>query len=177
MHVLGTPPAFILSQDQTLRKKISRLSAFPFLFRIAFLNRRIYTSYHSSVVKVLAFLLRGPDSTGLFLICQGFFQELRADKIADVSSFPIGQSCDFYSGWSSGQSTTCNRFARCRAKPLLNLKTYILHLLLDPVKGLSTSISPMVLLPTGQARSPQCLGSIVQICHRQDRYCGRLSLL
>jgi hypothetical protein len=26
LHVLGTPPAFILSQDQTLRKKFMHLS-------------------------------------------------------------------------------------------------------------------------------------------------------
>ena len=49
LHVLGTPPAFILSQDQTLRK---------FTFRV-YLQARLGTqsiclsSYHSSVVKVL----------------------------------------------------------------------------------------------------------------------------
>ena len=50
LHVLSTPPAFILSQDQTLRKKIS-------LFRVlsyGFKKRQglSYSSYHFSVVKV-----------------------------------------------------------------------------------------------------------------------------
>ena len=55
LHVLGTPPAFILSQDQTLRKSFSvhsctacvscSLTLFPgFTFS---------SSYHSSIVKVL----------------------------------------------------------------------------------------------------------------------------
>jgi hypothetical protein len=43
LHVLGTPPAFILSQDQTLRKS-------HFLFGT---QSSRAPSYHSSVVKVL----------------------------------------------------------------------------------------------------------------------------
>ena len=30
LHVLGTPPAFILSQDQTLQKKFMRRISFPY---------------------------------------------------------------------------------------------------------------------------------------------------
>ena len=52
LHVLSTPPAFILSQDQTLRQKT------PFgvslrIWCITIENDRASSSYHSSVVKVL----------------------------------------------------------------------------------------------------------------------------
>jgi hypothetical protein len=56
LHVLGTPPAFILSQDQTLRKKnMSSLRMFVSLFLLH--SKEVFTglsvsSYHSSVVKV-----------------------------------------------------------------------------------------------------------------------------
>ena len=43
LHVSGTPPAFILSQDQTLRKVILELQE----------PLTLQASYHSSVVKVL----------------------------------------------------------------------------------------------------------------------------
>ena len=65
LHVLGTPPAFILSQDQTLRRlrpparasdRHTRLSA-GFVFSDAlpsiFLLLLAVLSYHDSVVKVL----------------------------------------------------------------------------------------------------------------------------
>ena len=42
LHVSGTPPAFILSQDQTLRRQFSQI-----LEPLA-----VQASYHSSVVKV-----------------------------------------------------------------------------------------------------------------------------
>jgi hypothetical protein len=42
LHVSGTPPAFILSQDQTLRREFS-----PCLEPLV-----VQASYHSSVVKV-----------------------------------------------------------------------------------------------------------------------------
>ena len=48
LHVLGTPPAFILSQDQTLRKKYHS-------YECKLRNKKrqgCRTSYHSSVVKV-----------------------------------------------------------------------------------------------------------------------------
>ncbi len=51
LHVLGTPPAFILSQDQTLRK-IFRLFRRYLLFAY-YRNRQVCLSYHSSTVKVL----------------------------------------------------------------------------------------------------------------------------
>jgi hypothetical protein len=56
LHVLGTPPAFILSQDQTLRKMIYGIDQVPYL------------SYHSSVVKVLH--SQGQDYITLFPACQ-----------------------------------------------------------------------------------------------------------
>jgi hypothetical protein len=46
LHVLGTPPAFILSQDQTLRK---------FTFMVFETQSACMPSYHSSVVKVLPY--------------------------------------------------------------------------------------------------------------------------
>ena len=54
LHVLGTPPAFILSQDQTLRK--SFISAFLHSLRfllLPFSRLHFSSSYHSSIVKVL----------------------------------------------------------------------------------------------------------------------------
>ncbi len=49
MHVLGTPPALILSQDQTLRKKfsITRMQIYEVKK-----NWALYTFCHSSIVKV-----------------------------------------------------------------------------------------------------------------------------
>ena len=51
LHVLSTPPAFILSQDQTLRQ----ITPFGVSFGSGVLleNDRASSSYHSSVVKVL----------------------------------------------------------------------------------------------------------------------------
>ena len=50
LHVLGTPPAFILSQDQTLRKKIFTLASVSLRVFTGF--DRFVASYHYSVVKV-----------------------------------------------------------------------------------------------------------------------------
>ena len=50
LHVLGTPPAFILSQDQTLR---NIFSPFQVSFLTGFLTPTYFASYHSSIVKVL----------------------------------------------------------------------------------------------------------------------------
>src|SRR3990172_2015304 len=57
LHVLGTPPAFILSQDQTLRKnfKPSEDGLQSIVRRLVFEKRKLRTSYHYSVVKVQAF--------------------------------------------------------------------------------------------------------------------------
>ena len=53
LHVLGTPPAFILSQDQTLRKNFLVPSGtLSSEFSLEF--HQVLTSYHSSVVKVLS---------------------------------------------------------------------------------------------------------------------------
>ena len=54
LHVLGTPPAFILSQDQTLRKKI--ITFFQVFVYGSFFDRARLLSYHSSIVKVLGFV-------------------------------------------------------------------------------------------------------------------------
>ncbi len=53
LHVLGTPPAFILSQDQTLRKKF--YTSFDVIASNSSYSpeRQCITSYHYSVVKVL----------------------------------------------------------------------------------------------------------------------------
>ena len=51
LHVLSTPPAFILSQDQTLMLKFSltgfKLGLFPFLLRVSEKshNRHIYALF------------------------------------------------------------------------------------------------------------------------------------
>src|SRR6266496_1731577 len=50
LHVLGTPPAFILSQDQTLRKKFFTLASG--CLRIFYWIDKVVASYHYSVVKV-----------------------------------------------------------------------------------------------------------------------------
>ena len=67
MHVLGTPPAFILSQDQTLRINVISFNInirldvcfhFDLLIgfdRASYLHKTFSSSYHSSVVKVLGF--------------------------------------------------------------------------------------------------------------------------
>ncbi len=71
LHVLGTPPAFILSQDQTLQlnPKLTRLALFketpswisniitqPVIFFASFLRRKLFYSF--------------------FLICQLFFKKI-----------------------------------------------------------------------------------------------------
>ena len=50
LHVLGTPPAFILSQDQTLRKFTFRVLKPKTMFGAQSFRE---PSYHFSVVKVL----------------------------------------------------------------------------------------------------------------------------
>src|SRR5262249_2992967 len=51
LHVLGTPPAFVLSQDQTLHRRSQR--AVPCLQRTAlFITRVWFSPHHSSIVKV-----------------------------------------------------------------------------------------------------------------------------
>ena len=83
LHVLGTPPTFILSQDQTLRKT-NTISGVD--YEIYILNRTLrYTSFHSSVVKVQAQLLREADSTTTLFIVKGF-----REKITDESPFVTG---------------------------------------------------------------------------------------
>jgi hypothetical protein len=65
LHVLSTPPAFILSQDQTLRKKLVHLfRCFAFEFSLSGTTRLCLTfaSYHFSVVKVLVSCRPGKPS-------------------------------------------------------------------------------------------------------------------
>ena len=52
MHVLGTPPAFILSQDQTLRILLHLFFRCFISDLLKKLPRFLSSSYHSSVVKV-----------------------------------------------------------------------------------------------------------------------------
>ena len=103
MHVLGTPPAFILSQDQTLRI----LTSFIFFrcFSLGFtkkLTRFLSSSYHSSVVKV-PFLLfpRGQIHNPHCL----FRKNRRC-----LSGIPvhIGRLCDNPTGHTS-RRFSCNR--------------------------------------------------------------------
>jgi hypothetical protein len=52
LHVLSTPPAFVLSQDQTLRKIISKSLEGSLLVLISF-DKSLVRSLGYSVVKVL----------------------------------------------------------------------------------------------------------------------------
>jgi hypothetical protein len=62
LHVLSTPPAFILSQDQTLRLDfLSPCGVFKSLQKK--LKKFTGSLYHSSVVKVRYFILRYRDQT------------------------------------------------------------------------------------------------------------------
>ena len=85
LHVLGTPPAFILSQDQTLRKKKCPKTLCVFLGDgLALLHPSRCPSYHSSVVKVQSSIScrracsqafwqqSGLDFISPFIACQGF---------------------------------------------------------------------------------------------------------
>jgi hypothetical protein len=74
LHVLGTPPAFILSQDQTLRKYLSPFQVFVYGKK----DQQKLTSYHSSVVKVLS------NSEGQILLCSPLLVKGFSDKTADV---------------------------------------------------------------------------------------------
>jgi hypothetical protein len=51
--VLSTPPAFILSQDQTLRKEFDSLHRAPKEAPAQRFGSQLLLSYHSLVVKVL----------------------------------------------------------------------------------------------------------------------------
>ena len=91
LHVLSTPPAFILSQDQTLRKNCPYFrmvsSLLTGIFRFRFLEcRRAHVpmplaplfftlSYHSSVVKVLLI-----ERAGLYHPSNGLSRLLRDQK-------------------------------------------------------------------------------------------------
>ena len=74
LHVLSTPPAFILSQDQTLRNSFFILAdvVYGFLHR----NDRVsFVSYHFSVVKVLC-SSKGQILLALSHSCQGLSNKL-----------------------------------------------------------------------------------------------------
>jgi hypothetical protein len=67
LHVLGTPPAFILSQDQTLRidpKALFLTRSSHSLYQSSFRTRT--SSYHSLVVNVHRFLQPCASSGGTF---------------------------------------------------------------------------------------------------------------
>ena len=93
MHVLGTPPAFILSQDQTLRKNLSPFGVLFYGVRTT--GYYCLTSYHSSIVKVLV------PRAGFYLLVPSLsraFSAVSRDKTADVSLLllvNIGLSCGF----------------------------------------------------------------------------------
>ena len=96
LHVLGTPPAFILSQDQTLRK-FFRLFRRYLLFAY-YRNRQVCLSYHSSTVKVLV------APKGEILPLRRSLSSPLSDKTADVFSVLLYWStpaafsyCDGYS--------------------------------------------------------------------------------
>jgi hypothetical protein len=75
LHALGTPPAFILSQDQTLRKKYHLKRGVRLRKKM---NDRAFTSYHFSIVKVL------PNCEGKILTISSISVKSFSDKTADV---------------------------------------------------------------------------------------------
>jgi hypothetical protein len=92
LHVLGTPPTFILSQDQTLRKKfyhlkrcfVSLLADMLDLSRSTFIDEVCHLPI---TLQLLRYYLspREHDSTQLVFLCQGFFSVF-PDKSADANS-------------------------------------------------------------------------------------------
>jgi hypothetical protein len=93
LHVLGTPPAFILSQDQTLRKKFH---SFEWILRKFTGLTEVVASYHFSVVKVLFLRRAGFYSRHIYL------SRVLTDEIADA--LRIG-------------SSDCKPFDKLRASP------------------------------------------------------------
>ena len=65
LHVLGTPPAFVLSQDQTLRN-IMKSSRFPFTDRLG-CNRVRCSPGSACAARVMRFHLYDVTSHGMFL--------------------------------------------------------------------------------------------------------------
>ncbi len=85
MHVLGTPPAFILSQDQTLRKKsLSSLQTLRSLLwkGFTFVNVAVLKERRSLILPITLQLLRCGQLSGRYLNtrirqCQGYSQHRR----------------------------------------------------------------------------------------------------
>ena len=75
LHVLSTPPAFILSQDQTLRKKFH---AYACKLRKYTGLTEVVASYHFSVVKVLYLRRAG------FYSCRILLSRVLTDESADA---------------------------------------------------------------------------------------------
>jgi hypothetical protein len=83
LHVSCTPPAFILSQDQTLRQKRTSLSASS--LSSGFARSHLLISYHSSLVKVRAPATGdGPDAA---VNCRTTAQRL-SSRVYGISAAP-----------------------------------------------------------------------------------------
>src|SRR5690554_2684401 len=68
LHVLGTPPAFVLSQDQTLRKKFDRAQSLTGLSFALQFSRNAFFFFGAA-----AFRSDGLHSITRFVSCQHFF--------------------------------------------------------------------------------------------------------
>ncbi len=91
LHVLSTPPAFILSQDQTLRKIVTFSGVVYGVY-----ERQSISSYHSSIVKVPF------PRAGFYSLAPLLSRSLR-DKTADVFlNFPVNIGHSMRSPCASG---------------------------------------------------------------------------
>ena len=140
LHVLGTPPAFILSQDQTLRKKFLTFSGVRYGL-LTKLNFRL-SSYHSSVVKVpLA-------SEGQILLATSLPVKAEAIKLPMFSiNFP-GQHRLISRRPCQAWSSCTNLFSlvidpHYFSKISSQFGTYILRKSLQVVKGFGRLIFPV----------------------------------
>ena len=117
LHVLSTPPAFILSQDQTLRKNI--FHQFLGVSYGSYWIDQVLASYHYSIVKVLLELLhvhaferqhRGRDFTHLHSPCQGLGTKRRCFPLLLSFRDHIGRLSDVV-GAVSPATFSCYRSA------------------------------------------------------------------
>ena len=94
LHVLGTPPAFVLSQDQTLINTLIIVRALTHYRRLTIYSCKL-TGYNSSIITALGFLFSSQRSLPLLrqllysikdrISCQHFFEVfsfLRAGRLS-----------------------------------------------------------------------------------------------
>ena len=157
MHVLGTPPAFILSQDQTLRKNIIFADVCSKIYYSSELTE-FRLSSHSSVVKVPAV-----NSLSLVYLPQNFAfappSGVRRQK-TDAFSHLLGCPAAVSTGPSSRRSLgpfSCQGIAVCpRIRLCLRGQYFTAFLVL--VKGAVCFTFPLLCLALRLSSAPRsCL--------------------